>query len=267
MKIAILTVYQIYSNKIVKDLIDKFGDDIVLIAESGVLLQNNTLLNSLKKYIKVSGLDYVLVQIIKLQLFKTISGIYTLLSNNYQNKFFSYRKLAKINRIKIQKVENVNSKNFIQLLKKNKVDIIVSVFFNQILKTPTIEVAQKGVINIHPAYLPKYKGVSPVFWSLANSEKYAGVTVHYINKGIDTGDIIEQEKVKIEKTDTEHSLYWKICEVGSPLLIRAIGKIEAGIVKAKNNRGGTYFSLPAKDAVKRYKKKRKFFNLIDYIFG
>lgn len=266
MKIAILTVYQIYSNKIVKDLIEKFGDEIVLIAESGVLLQDKTLLNSLKRYLKKSGLTYVFTQAFKLQLFKIISTICSRFSNNYHNKFYSYRALAWKRKLNIRTVVDVNSKGFMRILKKEKVNLIVSVYFNQILKDFVIDTANKGVINIHPAYLPDYKGVSPVFWSLANGEKYAGVTVHYINKGIDTGNIIAREKVKIARFDTEDSLYWRIGKIGSPLLAASVKKIENGKVKPIPNIGGRYFSLPSKEAVSKYRKNRTFFNIKDFLF-
>ncbi len=182
------------------------------------------------------------------------------------SKFYSYKPMAVNLKIRLAKSRDVNEKVFINKLKKINPDLIISIYFNQILSNEIIDIPKKGVINIHPGYLPDYKGVSPVFWALANGEKYAGVSVHYINKGIDTGKIIERKKIKIEKNDTEDSLYWKLCEIGSPLLTKTIREIKLGKVKTINNIGGKYYSLPTKEAVKRFVKNRKFFILRDYLF-
>lgn len=267
MKIAVLTVYQIYANKVVKELLYKFGNDIVLIAESGVLLQNKSLLKSLVRYARISGVYYILVQALKLEIFKVMSFFYSLFGKDRDNKFYSYRVEAKKNKIGIYKVEDANSVEFKKEIKNNKIDVLVSVFFNQILKPDIIKIPKKGVINIHPAYLPDYKGVGPVFWALANGEKTSGVSVHYLNEGIDTGGIIKRSKIRIEKKDTEDSLYWKAVLVGSPLLISSIEEIMQGSAKTVPNKGGRYFSLPSKEAIKKFKKMgRRFFKIIEYIF-
>lgn len=266
MKIIIFTVDHIYSNKVVKDMISAFGSEIKLLARSDTLLPKKTKPQALKKYLKISGFYYVFIQITKLEIYKFLSVLTGMFSIK-NSKFYPYRRLAKNFNVKLVSVKDVNGKEFVKKIKNVKPDLIVSVYFNQIVSEDIIDIPEKGVINIHPAYLPDYKGVSPVFWSLANSEEYAGVTVHYINRGVDTGSIIEREKVKIEKDDTEHSLYWRICKIGSPLLIRTISNIKIGNVKPVANIGGRYFSLPTKEAVKKFKKNRGFLNLKDYIFG
>lgn len=266
MKIVIFTVDHIYANKIVKDVIAAFGDEIKFLAESETLLPKKTRLQALKRYLKISGAYYVFTQITKLKIYQYISVFANLFSFK-NSKFCSYKLLAKNFNVNLEGVKDVNGKEFIKKLKKINPDLIISIYFNQIISEEIIDIPRKGVINIHPAYLPDYKGISPVFWSLANSEEIAGVTVHYINKGIDTGGIIEREKVKIETGDTEHSLYWRICKTGSPLLLRTILNIKADKVRSVANIGGRYFSLPTKEAVSRFRKSRDFFTWKEYIFG
>ena len=65
---------------------------------------------------------------------------------------------------------------------------------NQIFKKQIIELAPKGCINLHTALLPKYRGLMPTFWVLKNNEKYTGVSVFFVDKGIDSGPIIVQRK-------------------------------------------------------------------------
>ena len=176
--------------------------------------------------------------------------------------FFSYKTMANQYSIPIYKTKNINSANSLNLIKDLNPDLLVSIFFNQILSKKLLDIPQ-DCINIHPAYLPSYKGVSPVFWALANDEPCAGVTVHYIDEGIDTGEIIYQEEIPISPNDTEHSLYFKCCEVGTPLLLKALMDVESGSVKPINkDTEGSYFSLPTKQAVRQFRKNgRKFFRL------
>ena len=262
MKIIIFTVDHLYANVVLKKLINHYGFDIKLIVVSGVILHNSSFTESLKKYLKISGKYYFLVQALKLELYKII----TVLTKNKSSKFYSYKNFLTEEDTKLIKVRNVNG-DFVNIVKQIKPDLIVSVLFNQILSPELIKHSKKGAINIHPAYLPDYKGVSPVFWALTNKEKYSGVSVHYINSSIDTGGIISRKKVLINKNDTEDSLYLKLVNLGTHLLIKAINDIKRGPVKTLNNSEGRYFSLPTKEAVNKFKKNgRNFFNLKEYIF-
>lgn len=267
MKIVIFTVNHIYANQIVKELIKEFDREIILIVESGVLLHNKPLLAALRKYLITSGVYYMIVQALKLEVYKILSVVFTLIfPERISNKFYSFKKLANKHSIRTVKIFNVNDEESREILSKAKPDLFVSVFFNQILKSETISIPPLSVLNIHPAYLPDYKGVSPVFWALVNGEKKSGVSVHFIDRGIDTGGIIKREQIKIDKSDTEDSLYWKAVLIGAPLLVSAISEIrEKKNVEVISNKGGRYFSLPTKEAVKKFRKHRNFFNIKDYI--
>ena len=119
----------------------------------------------------------------------------------------------------------------------------------------------KLAVNLHPSFLPDYRGISPVFWALANHEKKAGVTLHQMSEQIDAGRIINQQEIIIAEKETEHSLYLKCSQVGGRLLREFILKF--GPVDFKDNREeGRYFSLPTRAAVSNFKKNgQKFFTL------
>ena len=88
--------------------------------------------------------------------------------------------------------ESINHEKSIELLKTYKPDLLISILGNQIFKNEIINLAPQGCINLHTSLLPKYRGLMPTFWVLKNEEKYTGVSVFYVNKGIDTGPIIIQ---------------------------------------------------------------------------
>ena len=96
---------------------------------------------------------------------------------------------------------NVNSEKFIKQIIEYNVDLFVSMSFNQIFKKNIISIPKLGVINCHAGKLPFYRGRNVLNWVLINGEKNFGITVHYIDENIDTGDIIEQRIFPISEDD------------------------------------------------------------------
>lgn len=89
------------------------------------------------------------------------------------------------------------------------VDILVCHGFMKILPKEVFSAPRFGSINIHPSLLPKYRGPSPTYWVLKNREIKTGLTCHYIDAGVDTGDIIAQKEVAIDHNDTVDSIIEK----------------------------------------------------------
>lgn len=111
--------------------------------------------------------------------------------------------------IDIIKHKNVNSADFLHDVEKYQCDIFVSMSFNQILKSNFINFPPKKTINCHAGKLPFYRGRNILNWVLINDEKEFGVTVHYVDEGIDTGDIILQETFPITQEDSYKTLLEK----------------------------------------------------------
>lgn len=143
--------------------------------------------------------------------------------------------------------ENVNSEEFILSLDEYKPDLMVSMSFDQILKKNIINYAPKGFINCHAGALPFYRGRNPLNWVLINGEDSFGITVHYIDQGIDTGDIIEQRKYPITLKDSYGSLLNTAVSECANVLISAMEKIsknDLNIIKQKDIHPiGTYFGM------------------------
>ena len=143
--------------------------------------------------------------------------------------------------------ENVNSPEFIALIDGYKPDLLVSMSFNQILKKDIIAYPPKGFINCHAGALPFYRGRNPLNWVLINGENTFGITVHYVDEGIDTGDIIEQKHYPISTHDTYSSLLnIAVTECGE-ILLSAMQKISEDKVMRITQQDihpvGTYFGM------------------------
>lgn len=113
-------------------------------------------------------------------------------------------------------------------------DLIVVFSMSQLLRENIFGIPRHGTINLHPSFLPEYRGPNPDFWQYYDQILNPGVTVHYVNAGEDTGDIIFQKRVSIPLgTKSPERLNILISEVGVSLLLSAIDAIGKGSVKRK----------------------------------
>lgn len=157
--------------------------------------------------------------------------------------------------------KNINDQIFLNKIKSLNLDLIVCVNFDQILKKDIINLPTIGCINTHASLLPKYRGRAPLNWAMINGEKYSGVTVHFIDEGIDTGDIILQEKIKIDEDDYICDLLNKVKNIYSKIVLNAIRALESSnlnlikpdlskgfyVNKRTQDDGEIDFSKPSKD--------------------
>ncbi|MCH2159780.1 MAG: hypothetical protein MK096_13515 [Oleiphilaceae bacterium] len=112
-------------------------------------------------------------------------------------------------------------------LRKNDVDILVVYSMSSLLNEEVFSAPTYGAINLHPSYLPEYPGPNPWFWRYLNQDERGGVTVHYIDTGEDTGDILLQQHYKVQKGVKSPDLQnIAIGDVGSRLLLKAIDQID-----------------------------------------
>lgn len=139
--------------------------------------------------------------------------------------------------LKIPPVKEVALKNNIKVLQPIKIkeiyeelkifnaDIIVTCAYGQIIPKSILEMCSFGAINVHASLLPKYRGGAPIHKAIINGEEKTGITIMYMDLGMDTGDIIKQEKIKIEEDDNVGTLHDKLSILGANLLIKTLPSI------------------------------------------
>ena len=125
---------------------------------------------------------------------------------------------------------NINSNEFIDFLLGARCDLFVSMSFNQIFKSDVINIPRLKTINCHAGKLPFYRGRNILNWALINDEKDFGVTVHYVDEGIDTGDIIIQRCYPISDNDDYSTLLARSYSYCAEILFDAIKVIQNGDV-------------------------------------
>jgi len=129
-------------------------------------------------------------------------------------------KLAETENIPIIKQKKVSDSHVTQKIKDIKPNIIFCIGVTQLIQKEVLEIPQLGCLNIHPALLPKYRGRYSTARVIFNGEKFTGVTVHWIDEGIDSGPIILQEKLDIDENDIAKTLYDKFTKKGEELFIK-----------------------------------------------
>ncbi|MFT4106533.1 MAG: methionyl-tRNA formyltransferase [Lacrimispora sp.] len=117
---------------------------------------------------------------------------------------------------------------FVSLLADMKPDVIVVVAFGQILPKSILDIPEFGCVNIHASLLPKYRGASPIQYAVINGEKESGITTMMMAEGIDTGDMLDQEVIDLDKNETGGSLHEKLSEVGGKLIVKTLEKLKEG---------------------------------------
>ncbi|MBR3254715.1 MAG: methionyl-tRNA formyltransferase [Clostridia bacterium] len=131
--------------------------------------------------------------------------------------------------IKLFQPEKVrDNTEFIEQIKALKPDVICVVAYGKILPQEIIDIPAKGCINVHGSLLPKYRGAAPIQWAVLNGDKTTGITTMYMDKGMDTGDMILKEEVQIGEDETTGELWDRLSKIGGELLVKTLKKIEAG---------------------------------------
>lgn len=121
----------------------------------------------------------------------------------------------------------IKAQEAVEQLKQYPADIFVVAAFGQILSEEILQMPKYGCVNIHASLLPKYRGAAPIQWSIIDGETETGITIMQMDKGLDTGDILFQQKVPITAEDTGESLFDKLAKAGAELIVDALDKIQS----------------------------------------
>ena len=183
----------------------------------------------------------------------------------YMLHFFQQSKnvpktLRRNNIPEIRLEKSVNHDESLGIIKSFEPDLLISIAGNQIFKSELIDLAPKGCINLHTALLPKYRGLMPSFWVLKNNEEKTGVSVFFVDEGIDSGPILVQTEIPIGNMSQQELI--KISKkVGMDAILEAIALIQKGNYNLIDNpeEEKTYFTFPTKEDVIEFRHNGKRF--------
>jgi len=169
--------------------------------------------------------------------------------------WFDLKQLCRARNIKVLYQNGLHQPEFLDILRRQNLDLIISVAAPTIFKKELIELPRLGCINIHHAPLPRYRGMMPNFWQLYHGEKTVGITIHKINPKIDEGEIILQRQVLINPSESLDALIRRTKRLGAHSMIEAIEMLKKGKAQYQPNRPeeGSYFSFPTEEDVRKFR--------------
>lgn len=128
-------------------------------------------------------------------------------------------------------VGSINDATCVEFIKRQAPDVL-AVCGTTVIKQDVLSLPQRGAVNIHTGITPEYRSADPIFWALyCNEPEKVGVTIHFVDRGIDTGPIIHQESVPVYGGDTLATLYVRCLRRGAELFSRALAEIQSGSVR------------------------------------
>lgn len=130
--------------------------------------------------------------------------------------------------VPVHQATNLRDEEFLHSLRELAPDVIVVVAYGRVVPPEVLRLPPHGCVNVHPSLLPAHRGASPIQAALLAGDEVTGVTIMYMDEGLDTGDIILQQQVEVDPADDAGTLGERLNEMGRALLLEALRQIEEG---------------------------------------
>jgi methionyl-tRNA formyltransferase len=162
-----------------------------------------------------------------------ICGILCLVEDAHEEQFHpKITAIAKEYNIPLFYSSEIKSANYADILQKIKPDIAFAIGWRYLITKNAYSIPTKGTFIIHDSLLPKYRGFAPMNWAIINGETETGVTLFYIDEGVDSGAIIDQMKVSVTLTDTAKTVDEKVITLYENIIIKNLPVFEADKIKS-----------------------------------
>lgn len=261
------------NNRFIVDLISRFNSiNEIVFTDVIFWYKKSSPIKKLKKNIKKHGMVYIPYRFIKF-----VNDIFVAHTHSLLERMFLIPKIEEdlfaacsTHGINVHKINEIHSNDGIDFFRSLNCDIL-AVCGTGILKQSVFGLPAIGTINLHQGKVPKYRGAPPGFWELWNDEKEVGVTIHFVDEGVDTGDIILQKVVPIFNYDDLSSTQQKLNEVALSLYPEAIRQIATETnkrIKQTSGVGKQYLFPTLKERLHLfYKIKKHQFNTYEFLKG
>jgi folate-dependent phosphoribosylglycinamide formyltransferase PurN len=255
MRIVILTYESLFSNMMTERLLREFPGQIAGIVRSDCLIYGKSLPDSLLYLAQRTGLRFVGRKALEFFQSRATAIIFRMIGR--EPKVPSLRDMRARYGAPVIGSTDVNSPETLRQIEAWQPDLVISIYLNQLIKPELINLPSQGTLNIHPALLPRNRGLFPYFWVLTERETETGMTIHWVDEKFDTGHVLLQEKLSVQPDDTITSLSYKSAVLGSDMLVRAIHSVAAGNPPClpQDNSEATYHSWPKPADQKRFRER------------
>jgi methionyl-tRNA formyltransferase len=240
-----------FKPEFLKAILPPLGDEVKAVIAAPIKGKKTSLYVHLKRHYIMFGL----LGSVKLS-WKYFRKTITLVWGKLSGKPVSIRQVAGHFNVPLHETGNIHSPETIEYISGHKPDLIIS-SFAQIIRPSILNIPTIGILNKHSGFLPKYRGVYPVFWARLSGETEIGVTVHFMAKKVDAGPIVCEQSVPMLPHDTFYTLFERAQNASANLMLRAVELIKNG-ERGRPMEGEMLkqsYSYPKKEDVREFKKK------------
>lgn len=158
------------------------------------------------------------------------------------------KQLALTHDIPVYQPDSFKNESQLELLRELNPEVIIVVAYGKLLPGYVLDLPKYGCINVHGSLLPKYRGAAPVQWMVLNGEQTAGVTTMYMDRGLDTGDILLTRETPVGENETAGELFDRLAAMGADLLAETLERLPQGIARTpQDDAQSTYVSVLSKE--------------------
>ena len=159
------------------------------------------------------------------------------------------KKYAMSKGLNVRSFKRIRDKEGVDFLKSLDFDVMVTAAFGQILSQEILDIPKYGCINVHASLLPKYRGPAPIQWAIIKGETETGITTMLTERGVDTGDILLQDRTFIDTEETAGELFDRLAEMGGYTLIKTLKGLELGTITPipQNHDEATHYPMLTKE--------------------
>lgn len=239
--------------KVLDKYLREFHDSTAGINIQSVAQGKRTVFETAKDLYRLYGFRYFQWKLRQVASYKLKAKLFNDLLGSTRT-CYSVKAVARKYGVPVTEQVNVNSEEFRKHLRDTGVEFIVSISGTQMYRKDLLAQTPKGIVNCHGALLPKYRGLMPSFWTLANGEKEGGVSVHFVDAKLDNGPILVQKKYRINPQDTLEDIMARSKDLAAEAIVEAVRLVEAGNYELIPNDASqaSHYSMPSKEDFQRF---------------
>lgn len=247
MKIGIITSDSFFSYLLISDLAKNRAEDITCIVITPSRVKGKGLFGSVKHVLKKTGWRNLI--------YKVVASLWVYFAEALHNigivrHCITPGNIAKQYNIDLCHTQDCNNDATLDYLRSKNIDILLSINVYQRMLEPLLSLPKITAINNHFGLLPKYRGMAPYIWAMANGEKEIGLSVHHMVLEFDEGKLIRQDRMPLNAKDSAMGIYIRGCLIARKMISDAVAAVEKDPKTGFEQTGeGSYFSMPTRECI------------------
>jgi folate-dependent phosphoribosylglycinamide formyltransferase PurN len=253
MRVAVVTSDSFFSYLIISDLIMQRPKDVVSIVITPSRVKGKSMFGSIVYVLKKSGWRNLIYKIVSALWIYFAEALYKL---GFVPHCITPSNIANLYGIDLHHSEDCNDERTLTYLRSKEIDILLSINVYQRMLEPILSLPKIAAVNNHFGLLPKYRGMAPYMWAMANGEEEIGLSIHHMVIEFDKGKLIHQEKMSLRPKDSAMGVYIRACMIARKSITKVVAELEENPKVGFEQTGeGSYFSVPTRQCIRELRRR------------